>query len=99
MKPAQARNLLVLVRDLCRNGTVIPLDVEVVGLLDHELRCRFAHVDLEDWGPLFGTGAAWYRGQPFEVVQLVYPDPNGFLPYEAGFDTHRVHSQPVIGQL
>ena len=30
-------------------------------------------------------------------MQLVYPDPNGFLPYEAGFDQHRVHSQPVIG--
>jgi hypothetical protein len=30
-------------------------------------------------------------------VQLVYPDPNGFLPYEAGFDQHRVYSQPVIG--
>ena len=99
MKPAQARNLLVLVRNMCQSGTEIPLDVEVVGLLDHDLRCRFAHVDLDDWGPLFTTGAAWYRGEPFELVQLLYPDPNGFLPYEAGFDQHRVLSQPVIGTL
>ena len=61
MKPAQARNLLVLVRNMCQSGTEIPLDVEVVGLLDHDLRCRFAHVDLDDWGPLFTTGAAWYQ--------------------------------------
>ncbi len=36
---------------------------------------------------------------PFDVVQLVYPDPNGFLPYEAGFDQRRVVSQPVIGSV
>ena len=45
------------------------------------------------------TAAAWYRGEPFEVVQLVYPDPNGFLPYEAGFDQRRIASQPLIGML
>lgn len=99
LKPAQARNLLVLVRNLCQSGTEIPLDVEVVGVLDHELRCRFAHVDLDDWAPLFTTATAWYRGEPFELVQLVYPDPNGFLPYEPGFDRHRVLSQPVIGTI
>jgi len=97
LKPAQARNLLVLVRDLCRSGVEIPLDVEVIGVLDHDLRCRFAHVDVEEWAPLFTTGVAWPRGEPFELVQLVYPDPNGFLPYEAGFDQRRVYSQPVIG--
>ena len=99
MKPVQARGLIGLVADLCTGGTEIPIDVEVVGLLDHELRCRFAPVDLAEWGPLFATAVAWYRGAPFELVQLVYPDPNGFLPYEAGFDQHRVLSQPVIGRL
>ena len=99
LKPVQARGLIGLVRDLCRGGTEIPVGVEVVGLLDNELRCRFAPVDLADWGALFTTAAAWYRGAPFEVVQLVYPDPNGFLPYEAGFDQHRVLSQPVIGAV
>jgi len=37
--------------------------------------------------------------EPFELVQLVYPDPNGFLPYEAGFDQRRIASQPLIGTL
>jgi len=99
LKPAQARNLLVLVRNMCQAGTEIPLDAEVVGMLDHDLRCRFATVDLDEWGALFTTAVAWYRGEPFELVQLVYPDPNGFLPYEPGFDQHRIHSQPVIGSL
>ena len=99
LKPVQARGLIGLVRDLRRDGTEIPIGIEVVGLLDNELRCQFAPVDLGDWGPLFTTGAAWYRGAPFELVQLVYPDPNGFLPYEAGFDQHRTLSQPVIGTI
>ena len=84
LTPVAASGLLGLVADLCRGGTEIPLDAELVGLLDNELRCRFAHVDMEEWGALFATGEAWYRGVPFEVVQLVYPDRNGFLPYEAG---------------
>lgn len=99
LKPVQARGLIGLVGDLCQGGTDIPIGVEVVGLLDNELRCRFAPVDLDEWGALFTTAASWYRGAPFELVQLVYPDPNGFLPYEAGFDQHRILSQPVIGRL
>ena len=99
LKPVQARGLIGLVSELCAGGTEIPIGVELVGLLDNDLRCRFAPVDLADWGPLFRTAAAWYRGAPFDVVQLLYPDPNGFLPYEAGFDQHRVHSQPVIGAV
>ena len=99
MKPVNARGLIGLVRDLVRDGTEIPLGVELVGLLDNDLRCLFAPVDLVDWGTLFETGTAWYRGEPFDLVQLVYPDPNGFLPYEDGFDARRVISQPVIGSL
>jgi hypothetical protein len=99
IKPVNARGLLGLVRDLVRDGAEIPLGVELVGLLDNDLRCLFAAVDLGDWGPLFETGRSWYRGEPFELVQLIYPDPNGFLPYEAGFDQHRVVSQPVIGSF
>jgi hypothetical protein len=99
MKPVNARGLIGLVRDLVRDGTEIPLGVELVGLLDNDLRCLFAAVDLADWGPLFETGISWYRGAPFDLVQLLYPDPNGFLPYEAGFDPRRVISQPVIGTI
>ncbi len=99
LKPVEARGLIGLVRDVCRGGTEIPLGVELVGLLDNELRCVFAAVDLADWGALFTTAAAWYRTDAFELVQLLYPDPSGFLPYEPGFDRHRVLSQPVIGTL
>ena len=75
-----------LVADVRRGGTEIPLDVELVGLLDNELRCRFDPIDLQGGG-LSTTAAAWYRGEPFEVVQFVYPDRNGFLPDEPASTT------------
>ena len=98
LTPVAARGLLGLVRDTLAAGTEIPVGAEVVGLLDNELRCCFAPVDLVEWGPLFATAQAWYRGDEFEMVQLVYPDRNGFLPYEAGFDQRLRFAQPVIGQ-
>jgi hypothetical protein len=99
LMPVAARGLLGLVAEARLGGTEIPLDVELVGLLDNELRCRFSPVDLSRWGAWFATAEAWYRGQPFEVVQLIYPDRNGFLPYESGFEQRLRLAQPVIASV
>lgn len=99
LTPVASTGLLDLVADAVRGGTEIPLGVELVGLLDNELRCLFAPVDLDAWGPLFETGIAWRQGAAFELVQLMYPDRNGFMPYEAGFDQRLRLAQPVIGTV
>ena len=99
LTPSAARGLFDLVVDVCRGGTEIPLGVPVVGLLDNELRCVFAPIDLAYWHDLFATAASWYRGAPFTMVQLLWPDRNGFLPYEPGFDIRVSHAQPVIGAI
>jgi hypothetical protein len=99
LSPAAAKGLLELVADACRGGTEIPLGVELVGLLDNELRCMFAPIDLGPWGPYFATAVQWYRGEPFEMVQLLYPDRNGFMPYEAGYEQRMALAQPVIGTV
>ncbi len=99
LTPSAANGLVSLVIDALRGGTEIPLDVELVGLLDNDLRCRFAPVDLEARGQLFGTAASWYAGRPFDLVQLLYPDRNGFMPYETGFDQRLRYAQPVIGRV
>lgn len=96
LRPVAAKGLLGLVADVRRGGVEIPLDVELVGLLDNDLRCRFASVDLDRWGSLFATAEVWYGGAEFEMVQLVYPDPNGFLPDEAGFDPRMRFAQPLL---
>ncbi len=94
-----ARGLFDLLADLLRGGTEIPIGVELTGLFDNELRCLFAPVDLTEAAPMFTAAVSWHRGTTFEVVQLLWPDRNGFLPTEAGFDRRMVFAQPIIGQV
>jgi hypothetical protein len=97
LTPVAASGLLELVADLLRGGTEIPLGVELTGLFDNDLRCIFAPVNVDEWAHLIVTAASWYRGGPFEMVQLLWPDRNGFLPTEAGFDRRMILAQPIIG--
>lgn len=97
LTPVAASGLLTLVVDLLQGGTEIPLGVELVGLLDNELRCVFAPIDVSEHGHYFTTAQAWYRGEQFAMVQLLWPDRNGFLPTEVGYAQHLSLAQPVIG--
>ena len=99
LTPAAAKGLLELVADACRGGTEIPVGVELVGLLDNDLRCMFAPIEFERWGPYFAAATNWYAGQPFEMVQLLFPDRNGFMPYEVGYEQRMALAQPVIGTV
>lgn len=99
LTPVAASGLLDLVADLLGGGTEIPIGVELTGLFDNDLRCVFAPVDGGTWGELFDVGTAWRRGSSVEVVQLLWPDRNGFLPTEPGFDRRVAPAQPVIGAV
>ncbi|MFP5488134.1 MAG: DUF4262 domain-containing protein [Acidimicrobiia bacterium] len=99
LTPVAANGLVGLVVDALRGGTDIPVGVELVGLLDNELRCAFAPVDIDAAGELFATATAWYRGDAYSLVQLVYPDRNGFMPYEPGFDQRLRFAQPLVGSF
>ena len=85
--------------DLLRGGTDIPLGVELTGLFDNDLRCVFAPIDDEVVAGLLATAVAWRRGATFAAAQLLWPDRNGFLPTEAGFDRRLVVAQPVLGHV
>lgn len=97
LTPVAVRGLVELVADARRGGTEIPLGAELVGLLDNDLRCVFAPVDLDSWGGWFSTLTSWYAGEPFSLVQLMYPDRNGFLPYEPGYEQRLRLAQPLVG--
>jgi hypothetical protein len=99
LTPVASTGLVELVADARRGGTEIPLGVEVVGLLDNELRCVFAPIDLDVWGGWFSTLTSWYEGELVQVVQLLYPDRNGFMPYEPGYEQRMRVAQPVLGSV
>ena len=97
LAPVTSRGLIGLVVDAVRGGTEIPFEVELVGLLENDLRCAFAPVDVETHGDSFDTARSWYRGEPYPMVQMIYPDRNGFMPYETGYEQRMRLAQPVIG--
>ena len=99
LTPVASNGLITLVIDALQGGTEIPLGIELVGLLDNDLRCMFAQVDTDAAAGTFATLDAWYRGELYAVVQLLYPDRKGFMPYEVGYDQRLRYAQPVIGQV
>ncbi len=99
LTPSAANGLFELLADLLRGGTEIPLGAELTGLFDGDLRCRFLPVGADVAAPLMATAVAWRRGQAADAVQLLWPDRNGFLPTEAGFDRRLVLAQPVVGSI
>ncbi len=99
LTPATARGLFDMVAGLLRDGTEIPVGVDLTGLFDNDLRCRFAPIAPDEVPPLLGTAVSWRKGRPFDAVQLLWPDRNGFLPHEAGFDRRMVLAQPVVADV
>ncbi len=99
LTPVAAKGLLDLVVDMLRGGTEIPLGIELVGLLDNELRCLFLAVPEPAESGWFATASAWYRGSGYQMVQLLWPDRNGFLPTEVGYSQAMRLAQPVVGSL
>lgn len=97
LTPAAARGLFDMIADMLRGGTQIPLGVELTGFFDGDLRCVFAPIERELMRELLATAVAWRQGGEFHAVQLLWPDRNGFLPTEAGFDRRVVLAQPVVG--
>lgn len=99
LTPVAVKGLVDLVLDQVRGGVEIPIGVPLVGLLDNDLRCLFAPVDMREHGDLFDTARRWHGGAAFELVQLLWPDRSGWLPFEPGFDPSMSRAQPVIGHI
>jgi hypothetical protein len=97
LAPVAVKGLIDLVIEQVTSGVEIPRDVPLVGLLDNELRCVFSTVDVIANAHLFTTGVKWNRGKVGDMLQLVWPDRNGWLPFESGFDASMRLAQPAIG--
>jgi hypothetical protein len=97
LAPVAVKGLIDLVIEQVTSGVEIPRDVPLVGLLDNELRCVFSTVDVVVNAHLFTTGVKWNRGKVGDMLQLVWPDRNGWLPFDSGFDASMRLAQPAIG--
>lgn len=99
LTPVAARGLAGMIVDLLYDGVAIPVGPLFQGLLDNGLRSALLPVDLDEHLDLFDTATAWHRRTSYRVVQLAWPDRNGWLPWESGFDRRLLLAQPIIGSL
>jgi hypothetical protein len=99
LTPVAARGLIGLVHEIVGSGGVVPVGPLFRGLLDNDLRCALLPLDLDEYGDLFSTADAWHGATEFRMAQLAWPDRNGWLPWEAGFDRRLLLAQPVLGAL
>ncbi|WP_438461869.1 DUF4262 domain-containing protein [Marinomonas sp. PE14-40] len=63
------------------------------------LAVAFIPVELDFYRDYLGY-ANWYYGdlpKPYPVLQMVWPDREGYFPWEAKFDTSFKQAQPLLG--
>jgi hypothetical protein len=63
-----------------------------------DTRLAFVEVPAKAYRPYFGT-ALWFYGtarRPFPILQIVWPDHVGLLPWEPGYDVSLKKYQPVL---
>ena len=86
-----------LVFDFLSHGVSLPIGAKFTSLLDAEQHSALVEVD-DAHRHLFGSVARWYPDQAVPIVQLVWPDRSGFLPWETGFATRLRLAQPLLGE-
>jgi Domain of unknown function (DUF4262) len=99
LTPVAARGLVGVVVELVREGATVPIGPVFTGLLDNELRSALLPVDVDEHLDLFESASAWHRRTSYRMVQLAWPDRNGWLPWESGFDRRLLFAQPVVGSI
>jgi hypothetical protein len=99
LTPVAARGIVDDVVGIVRgDATGVPVGAMFTGLYDGGLRSALLPLVAAEVSGIFPAADAWHRDTPYEVVQLVWPDRNGWLPWEPGFDRALVAAQPVLGE-
>jgi Domain of unknown function (DUF4262) len=97
LAPVACAGIFDLIADVCASGQVIETGATVAGLFDGDQRARFVAVDAAHHAAMFATAFAWHKPGHPRLVQLLWPDRNGFLPDEPGFDQRLRFTQALLG--
>lgn len=102
LQAVAARGLLGMIADQHAGGVELPVDAVFVGLLESDLPCALLSVDLGANLDLFPDADALDRrpstaSEPrFRMLQFVWPDRRGLLPWHEGYDERLRLAQPVL---
>ena len=102
LSPVACRGLFDLLADALSGGTELPVGAAFIGLLDGGQPCALLPVDSAANAELFPSltehhTLAGRAPAAFEMVQLIWPDGAGVLPWEPGFDEALLVHQLMIG--
>lgn len=101
LKPVACRGLFGLVVDALAGGTELPIGAPFVGLLDGGQACALLEVDASAAAGMFPALTEHHRlageaDDAFRMVQLVWPDPAGRLPWEPDFSAELAPVQLLL---
>jgi Domain of unknown function (DUF4262) len=99
LTPVAATGLAELLIEQVAGGVEIPIGVVFTGLLDNDLRCALLPIELDTYAELFTAAIDWHKQADFRMLQLAWPDRNGWLPWESGFEHRLLFAQPVVGAV
>jgi hypothetical protein len=101
LSPVACRGLFDLVVGELAAGTDLPVGPPFIGLLDGGQPCAFLALDSASLGPMFpslGEHLAATGADPTSrhVVQLLWPDHHGKLPWDEAFDPKLAPAQVLL---
>jgi len=101
LSPVACRGLFDLVADALAGGTELPVGAPFMGLLDGGQPCALLPVDAATCVEMFPSLAEHHTlagdaPDGFELVQLTWPDAEGRLPWEPGFDPRLATAQILL---
>lgn len=97
LQPVAARGLLGMVADQHGGGVSLPIGGMFTGLLENDLRCCLLEVPAAQVVERFPTADGILGVGGYRVLQFVWPDRAGRLPWDDGYDDRLRLAQPVIG--
>ena len=98
LQPVAARGLMSMMAEHLVAGGELPVGV-FAGLLDNGLRSALLPLDLSVHSAAFPGAATFHGERPWRVEQFVWPDKQGLLPWEDGYEERLRLAQPVLGSL
>jgi len=100
LQAVAARGLLSMLADQHGGGVQLPVGSVFVGLLESDLRCALLEVDLAEHAGAFGDAATYHAergvGAGWRMLQFVWPDRSGRLPWDVDYDDRLRVAQPII---
>lgn len=102
LSPVACRGLFDLVADALAGGTDLPVGPAFIGLLDGGQPCALVPLDAAATADMFPSLVQHHLlagdgPSDFHMVQLVWPDAAGALPWEPGFAPELVTVQVLFG--